>query len=286
MSMNHFMSGTHVTKIELSVQNLARSLEYYQHDLGFHLLEKTEQTAELGTAEGVKLLCLVERPTAIRKKRQAGMYHFAILLPTRMHLGMFLHHLIQRQVPVTGSADHGVSEAFYLEDPDQNGIEVYADKDYTHWYDEFQQMNMVTKELDYPGLYYEVEGDDSYLGLPNGSIVGHLHLYVSNLEASLRFYHEVLGFQLMVDTFPNALFLSDKQYHHHIAINTWLGKNIAPRDLTTLGMESFTLGFAKCEDVAKVLLRLKEFGYQIIETDSGYDTFDPDNNPIHLRLIA
>ena len=280
------MSGTHVSKINLSVQNLARSLQYYQIDLGFHLLEKTDHTAELGTADGVKLIGLVERPTAVRKKRQAGMYHFAILLPTRKHLGAFLRHLIHRQIPVTGSADHGVSEAFYLEDPDQNGIEVYADKDHSQWYDEFRQMNMVTKELDYPGLYYEVENDDAFNGLPQGSIVGHLHLYVSNLDRSRLFYNEVLGFQLMVDTFPNALFLSDQKYHHHIAINTWLGKNIPPRDLATLGMESFTLSFASCDEIAKVLHQLKEFGFQVRETDSGYDTIDPDNNPIHLRLNA
>ncbi|MDP2424874.1 MAG: VOC family protein [Candidatus Izemoplasmatales bacterium] len=284
MTSNEFMTGTRVTQIELNVSSLARSLQYYHHDLGFTILEKTEGSAILGTKDFQPFLRLVQTPTLPYIKKQAGLYHFAILLPTRQDLGRFLRHLIVKQIPVTGSADHGVSEAFYLEDPDRNGIEVYSDRDHRMWYDEFKELKMFTKELDYPGLYYEAEHVEPYAGIPDGSLLGHIHLYVRDLAKSRVFYENAIGFHPMVENFPGALFLSDQQYHHHLGLNTWLGKGIPKRNPQSLGMVSCMIRFPNCETMNESLNNLKDLGFVVEETNSGYLTKDPDDNTIHLRL--
>lgn len=284
MNPRNFMSGTRVSAVSLIVRDLARSLQYYQEDLGFSLLKRSDRTAALGTKSGAHLLTLVERPNAAVVRRQLGLYHFAVLLPTRKDLGAFLRHLIVRQTPVGGSADHGVSEAFYLEDPDSNGIEVYADKDVTEWVDEFGASTMTTKALDYSGLYYEVDSDLAYDGLPEGTMLGHLHLYVADLERSKRFYVDGIGLQVTVDSYPGALFLSDNGYHHHLGLNTWLGKNARPRRKDSVGMDSATFEYPTCETLMDALARFKQLGFATTETEGGYETADPDGNVIRLNL--
>lgn len=286
MNPRNFMTGTRVSSVSLSVRDLARSLKYYQDDLGFSVLRQSEGTAELGTKTGRLLLTLVERPNGAVLRRQLGLYHFAVLLPTRQDLGAFLRHLIVRQTPVGGSADHGVSEAFYLEDPDSNGIEVYADKDDSQWVDEFGQSTMTTKALDYTSLYYEVDSDEAYAGLPEGTILGHLHLYVTDLNRSKRFYVDGIGLKVTVDTVPGALFLSDNGYHHHLGLNTWLGKNARPRRKDSIGLEVATFGYPTCVTLMDALERLKSLGFAVSETNAGYETADPDGNVIRLHLIA
>jgi catechol 2,3-dioxygenase len=283
MKPTPFMTGTRVSYIAISVRNLARSIAFYQNDLGFSILSQTATSVDLGSASGEHILTLVERPDSAVARRQLGLYHFAILLPTRQDLGAFLRHLIVRQTPVGGSADHGVSEAFYLEDPDQNGIEVYADKDTALWYDEFKQMTMTTREIDYEGLYYEVDSDDSYRGIPEGTILGHLHLYVADLERSRHFYVDGIGFSMTVDSYPGALFLSDNGYHHHVAINIWLGKHAKPRQKNAVGLEQATFVFSTCESLQGAIDRLTSLGYPVKETANGYSTNDPDGNPIALQ---
>lgn len=283
MNSRPFMTGTRVSDVTISVRNLVRSLAFYQTDLGFFVLRQTDTTASLGTPSGDVILTLVERPDSAVARRQLGLYHFAVLLPSRKDLGAFLRHLIVRQTPVGGSADHGVSEAFYLEDPDQNGIEVYADKDTAEWYDEFNQMTMTTRPIDYTGLYYEVDSDDSYHGIPDGTILGHLHLYVGNMEASKRFYVDGIGLAVTVETYPGALFLSDNGYHHHVAINTWLGKHAKQRQKNAVGLEEATFVFPTCESLQSAINRLTSLGYPVSETQSGYSTKDPDGNSIRLH---
>jgi catechol 2,3-dioxygenase len=279
-----FMTGTSVTDVTISVRDLNRSLDYYRSDLGFSLLKRSVDSADLGTPSGIRLITLLERKDAIAIKRQLGLYHFAILLPSRKDLGAFLRHLIVRQTPVGGSADHGVSEAFYLEDPDHNGIEVYADKDSSLWQDEFGQTTMTTQALDYSSLYYEVETDDAYRGIPDGTILGHLHLYVGNLERTKRFYVEGIGLKVTVDTYPGALFLSDNGYHHHLGVNTWLGKNAMPRRKDSIGLESASFGFGTCEALMDALARLKSLSAPIREENGAYVTADPDGNALRLYL--
>lgn len=283
MNPSPFMTGTRVRDVTISVRNLSRSLAFYQTDLGFFVIRQTDTSAVLGTPSKDPILTLVERPDSAVARRQLGLYHFAVLLPTRKDLGAFLRHLIVRQTPVGGSADHGVSEAFYLEDPDQNGIEVYADKDASAWFDEFNQMTMTTLPIDYSGLYYEVDSDDSYRGIPDGTILGHLHLYVKDLEASKHFYVDGIGLTVTVDSYPGALFLSDNGYHHHVAINTWLGKHAKPRQKNAVGLEEATFVFPSCESLQSAINRLRDLGYPVLETQSGYSTTDPDGNLIQLH---
>jgi len=279
-----FMTGTRVTDVTVSVRDLTRSIDYYENDLGFAVLRRTADQADLGTPSGVRLITLLERKDAMAVKRQLGLYHFAILLPSRKDLGAFLHHLIVRQTPVGGSADHGVSEAFYLEDPDHNGIEVYADKEPSSWQDEFGHTTMTTQALDYSSLYYEVDADDAYKGLPDGTILGHLHLYVGNLERTKRFYVDGIGLKVTVDTYPGALFLSDNGYHHHLGVNTWLGKNASARRKDSLGLESASFGFATCETLIDALARLKSLGVPVREESGAYVVADPDGNALRLYL--
>lgn len=281
---NNYMDGIRPYTLTILVSSLVKSKNYYHHDLGMSIILETEGRIVLGSSDFTPILELIEQPDFPLIRQQAGLYHFAILLPNRKELGRFLHHLIKRQIPVSGGADHGVSEAFYLSDPDQNGIEVYCDKSADVWYNEFKEMNMITAQLDYQGIFYEAEQEEPYLTLPKGSILGHMHLKVRDLEKSRNFYEKMLGFNVMVDQYPGALFLSSNQYHHHLGLNTWSGKNIAKRKSASLGLDSFTLVYPNCESLQAVLDRLKNNQLNVSETADGYMVLDPDFISIKLQL--
>src|SRR5690554_5749089 len=153
--MEAFMENYHtkafmqVTDVTLMVSNIETSLKFYQEAFGFKLLEKVDNIYKLGTHTGTHLITLINNPLATPKQRTTGLYHYAILLPSRAHLGQFIKHMIATKTQVTGGADHGISEALYLDDPDGNGIEIYVDKPKNEWprFDE-----VVNSPMDYQGL--------------------------------------------------------------------------------------------------------------------------------------
>ena len=215
-------AATRVGAVRLQVADLARSLAYYGEVLGLRVLDRSDGAARLGAESGDESLVeLRERPGAapVPELGRLGLYHFAILLPERAALGAFLRHLGELGERA-GSADHLVSEALYLRDPDGLGIEVYADRPRAEWRHRSGQLVMATEPLDGAGVLRAAEGR-AWTGMPAGTTVGHVHLHVGDIGEAEAFYHAALGLDETVWSYPGALFLSAGGYHHHLGLNTW-----------------------------------------------------------------
>jgi catechol 2,3-dioxygenase len=214
---------TGVGVVRLQVGELDRSLEYYTRVLGFSVMTRDEQRAALSPHGETRALVQLEEKRGVQPVPRGGLlglYHFAILVPDRAALGRFVAHLARLGMHA-GSADHAVSEAIYLSDPDGLGIEVYADRPRTAWRsDSTRQLFMTTAPLDVSGVVAAAAGVP-WTGMPPGTTIGHVHLHVGDLGAAEAFYHRGLGFDKIVWNFPGALFLSAGGYHHHLGANTW-----------------------------------------------------------------
>lgn len=210
--------------LRLQVSDLQRSIEYYTKTIGLRLHRKHAALAVLGTSSHEEpLVELVEKPgvAPVPPRGRLGLYHFALLLPDRPSLARFALHLANRGERV-GTADHLVSESFYLQDPDGLGVEVYADRPRSSWPSSGGELRMDTLPLDVNDLVTEA-GEEGWDGVPVATSVGHVHLHVSDLDQAARFYATGLGFEPTVSSFPGALFLSAGGYHHHLGLNTWAG---------------------------------------------------------------
>ena len=199
---------TRLGHVHLTVSDLERSLTFYQGVLGFQLHRGEGDTASLGAGRD-DLLVLTERPGAIRVPHRSGLYHYAILVPSRLALAGSLKNLIETDVRQVGGADHLVSEALYLEDPDGNGIEIYRDCPRSQWQYDSGILRMATDPLDYTGILDELNGSPArWTGLHPDTVLGHMHLHVSDLADATDFYEQVLGFDLVTSMGGTASFLS------------------------------------------------------------------------------
>ncbi len=215
-------------RVALSVADLSRSLAYYQEHIGLQLLAREGDTAVLGVPE-TPLLVLQEQPGARPSRQATGLYHFAILLPSRLDLARTLAHFVQAQTPLVGASDHGVSEALYLTDPDGHGIEMYRDRPRAEWPYAGDQLRMVTEPFDVEGVLAELSPETAvWQPLPPGTTMGHVHLHVSQLAAAVAFYRDALGLDVMMQMGGSAGFLSFGGYHHHLGLNTWAGVGAPP----------------------------------------------------------
>jgi catechol 2,3-dioxygenase len=211
-----------VGRVKLQVSDLARSLDYYQRVIGLHAKDSSATHAALGPHGDPSVLVeLRERKGArtVPRRGLLGLFHFAILLPDRPSLGRFLGNLAELgEQP--GMSDHLVSEAIYLQDPDNLGIEVYADRPRSQWRMAGDQMEMATNPLDVRDVL-AASGGSPWTGAPKGTTMGHVHLHVGDIEGAASFYHEALGLDKVVWNYPGALFMSAGGYHHHLGTNTW-----------------------------------------------------------------
>jgi catechol 2,3-dioxygenase len=214
--------ATHVGAVHLQIADLSRSLDYYTTVLGMSVLDRTQTVAWLG-ADGSRLpLVIVHEKRGVApapRRGRFGLYHFAVLLPDRAALGRFAAHLLRGGVR-PGMADHAVSEALYLTDPDGLGIEVYADRPRSTWSARDGELVMVTEPLDISGLMAAGQ-DGEWTGMPVGTTMGHVHLHVGDLAEAEAFYHRALGLDKTVWGYPGALFLSAGGYHHQLGVNIW-----------------------------------------------------------------
>ena len=270
---------------ELSVSDLPRSLAFYQTVLGLSVLSQATGRAELGVAgaEG-PLLVLHALAQPALPQRASGLYHFALLLPSRADLGRFLRHVAGLEIRI-GASDHLVSEAIYLNDPDGHGIEVYRDRPRSEWPYEVgpqgQQLRMATDPLDVQGVL-DSAGTTGWNGLPAGSSMGHLHLKVSDQRAASAFY-QALGFEPVVEL-PGASFLSVGGYHHHLGLNTWesRGAGAPAANTPALRLAHFSVEAAK---FPALLARLEALQVPLQVTADGTE---PDwaelTDPSGIRL--
>jgi catechol 2,3-dioxygenase len=269
--------------VRLQVGDLDRSVGYYDRVLGLQVLESTAETATLA-AQGADMprIELVELRGAapVPRRGRLGLYHFALLLPDRASLGRFAAHLAALG-EYAGMADHLVSEALYLTDPDGLGIEVYADRPRSTWREEGGVLAMATDPLDLDDLA-RAAGIHPWTGMPAGTRMGHIHLHVGDLEAAAGFYHRGLGLDRVVLNFPGALFMSAGGYHHHLGTNTWA----AGAPTATAGdarLLDWTLRLPAASDVDAVARSLAASGHKV-RRDSG-DRVATDPWGIEIRLI-
>jgi catechol 2,3-dioxygenase len=221
--------------VHLSVASLARSVDYYENDIGLQVHRRAEDTVTLGTG-GEDLLILTEQPGARPADGFAGLFHFALLVPDRTDLARWLVHAARDRVALTGMSDHAFSEALYLRDPDGHGIEIYADRPRELWEGRVDQL-MTTMPLDTDALVATL-GDPAaatFDGLAAGTVMGHVHFRVSEVHETADFYRE-LGFDQMAMLGGQSVFLGWNGYHHHVGANTWESRGApqAPEDRARL----------------------------------------------------
>lgn len=263
-------------RVQLQIANLERSIRFYEGVLGLHVLDRNEERSVLGAQDDLTpLVELVEQPDTqpVPRHGRLGLFHVALRLPNRGTLGRFVRHLGDMDVDV-GTSDHRVSEAIYLKDPDGLGIEVYADRPRSSWtYDADGQIEMTTEPLDVRSLV-DASGASSWTGAPAGTVVGHVHLHVGDLERAAAFYHEALGFDKTVWSYPGALFFSAGGYHHHLGTNVWAGDAPAPRDRDAQLLE-WTLVVPDPGSADATASSLEEAGYAATRDSGTYVTQDP-----------
>jgi catechol 2,3-dioxygenase len=275
--------STHVGSVDLQVSDLERSLAYYQQVLGLQLLSREKDRAEFGAADSpVPLVRLHERRGARRVPPQGrlGLYHFAILLPDRAALGRFVAHLAESGARA-GAADHLVSEALYLHDPDGLGIEVYADRPRDTWQSVDGELRMATLPLDMPGLVDAASGE-RWRGMPAGTIMGHIHLHVGDLPLASSFYHAALGLDTMVWSYTGALFMAAGGYHHHLGLNTWAGPDAVAAQEDEARLLAWQLVLPDATSVAEARHSVASNGFNIRDTEDGWFSGDPWGTTLHV----
>lgn len=272
----------YVSELLLKVENITRAKEFYKSIMGFEILEDKGKEVELTSNGKDSIITLLEPENVIAKEqRRTGLYHIAILLPDKIQLGLFLKNIRDKSYPIIGGSNHGVSNAIYLQDPDDNGIEVYADLDPNKWKRDGKEVEMVTLPLDYDKLIDET-GDKDWQGAPDDTIIGHIHLHVKDLEEADKFYTEGLGMDLVSRAGRSASFYSSKGYHHHIAANIWNGRGSPPLDENSVGMKHYTLKFPNEELLKDAFDRVNDLGYKAYKKDGDIYIEDPSSNLIRL----
>ncbi|HZO74945.1 MAG TPA: VOC family protein [Ktedonobacteraceae bacterium] len=276
---------TRIGTATLRVAQLDRSLHFYEDVLGFRRLEQTPEKVVIGAEDMTPLLVLTEEPGAQPQPRQfAGVYHIAILLPSRAELGQLLARMIEAGIEI-GQGDHLVSEALYISDPDAIGLELYRDRpsDTWHWSEE-KRVQMASNPVDLEGMLAEGEqSSHSWTGLPAGTRIGHMHLRVGDIAQAEHFYHTILGFDITAQV-PGALFVSAGGYHHHIGLNTWESRGAGPAPAHTAGLRSFEVLLPDREALKEVQARLTAAQIPFQEEATSITVADPWQNQMTLHV--
>ena len=239
--MDALPADTRIGSVRLHVADLERQVGFYTSMLGLRLLREDGGSASLGAGEAaVPLLWLDEVPGAPPPHpRSTGLFHMAFLLPGRSDLGAAVLGLSERGWGFDGFADHAVSEAVYLADPEGNGIELYADRPREQWRRVGSELFITTEPLDLRSLTEAAPGPSR--SLPSGTVMGHVHLKVSSLAAAEDFYVRRLGFDVTARSYPGAMFVSAGGYHHHVGLNVWSSRRGSPPPEGSRGLASFDL---------------------------------------------
>jgi catechol 2,3-dioxygenase len=272
----------HVGAVRLQVSDLPRSLDYYEHVLGLSVLDRSLDTATLGTEGSRRTLVRLHAKHGIQPAPRGGafgLYHFAVLLPERAALGRFAAHLSRLNIRA-GTADHLVSESFYLADPDGLGIEVYADRPRETWKTRGREIAMAVDPLDVAGLI-AAAGPVAWQSAPAATTIGHMHLHVGDLDRSEAFYHSALGFNKTLWSFPGALFFAAGGYHHHLGTNTWSHGPTAADDQARL--LEWELVVPDADVAAAAADSLDRAGYASDDTGAGWVSSDPWGT--RLRIV-
>ena len=271
-----------VGMVTLRVRKLDPVADFYRDVIGLAVMERDATSATLG-AGGVKLLVLEAHPNAAdEQKRAAGLYHTAFLMPTRKDLARWLVHAAKNKVPLSGFADHLVSESVYLDDPEGNGIEVYADRPPETWKWDGGSVAMATDQLDIDDLVSLTSTKTSdYAKAPDGLRIGHMHLRVGDLAQANGFYRAAIGFDPTRER-QGAAFLSSGRYHHHLGLNVWQSAGAGRRDDKATGLAWFSLEIEKPDLFDAQEKRLRKAGSDIVTVTDGIEVSDPWGTRVRL----
>ena len=281
---------TRLGQVHLQVADLTRSVSFYQDVLGLRFVDGSGPSAVLAAhGDDSPLVELRELPGArpVPRKGGLGLYHFAILLPDLPSLGRFVRHLDEIGVRA-GAGDHLVSESFYLQDPDNLGIEVYADRPRSTWRRVGRELMMATDPVDV-GALLQAAGEARWTGAPAGTTMGHVHLHVGDLEQADAFYSEAVGFDCTVWHYPGALFLAAGGYHHHLGTNTWAGPDATPPEADDARLLEWTVVLPDGASLSSAEESLTSSGYATERgggSDGSSDVLTRDPWGTQLRLVT
>ncbi|EEO3682748.1 VOC family protein [Listeria monocytogenes] len=268
-------------EVVLNVGHLKEMAGFYQEVIGLKLLEENERMVRLGVSGSDEALLVLKKidNAVVPEVPRIGLFHTAFLLPTRESLADVLLHLAKSGYPIDGAGDHAYSEALYLHDIEGNGIEIYADRPKAEWMrDGDGNLPMVTEQVDVDSLL-QIATDEPFTGMPNGTIIGHVHLQVADADKAEQFYKEVLGMNLTT-AIPSARFFAAGDYHHHIGSNVWAGRNLELLQENEMGLAWFTI---ITPDKDAIITNLIEQGYDVKRLENTISVTDSNGIKIHFK---
>ncbi|EAE4914686.1 VOC family protein [Listeria monocytogenes] len=268
-------------EVVLNVGHLKEMADFYQEVIGLKLLEENERMVRLGVSGSDEALLVLKKidNAVVPEVPRIGLFHTAFLLPTRESLADVLLHLAKSGYPIDGAGDHAYSEALYLHDIEGNGIEIYADRPKAEWmHDGDGNLPMVTEQVDVDSLL-QIATDEPFTGMPNGTIIGHVHLQVADADKAEQFYKEVLGMNLTT-AIPSARFFAAGDYHHHIGSKVWAGRNLELLQENETGLAWFTI---ITPDKDAIITNLIEQGYDVKRLENTISVTDSNGIKIHFK---
>jgi catechol 2,3-dioxygenase len=277
--------ATSMGAVRLTVADLDGMRDFYRDAIGLAELEQHDGIVRLGTddAAGRPIVELVGDPDAPPRPRgTSGLFHQAILVPTRADLARALQRVAEADWRLSGASDHLVSEALYLSDPEGNGIELYRDRPQEEWPVRDGVLQMDSLPLDLDGVLGELSREHAGKGMPAGTRIGHVHLNVGDLTAAEAFYSGALGFDITVRGYPGALFVSAGGYHHHLGLNTWAGEGAPPPPSGSRGLSQFEVRLPGTDQLAAEENRLREAGFDPDREGDQVSVTDPSGNRVIL----
>jgi catechol 2,3-dioxygenase len=279
---------TTIGTVALTVSDVDRSRTFYERAIGLRATELDDGKLALGVAGERPLIELRGDSSAPRLNRRApGLYHLAILVPTRLDLAFALARLAQERWPLDGASDHLVSEALYLSDPDGNGIEIYRDRPRGDWPRAGDELRMATLPLDLDDVLTELgAATELQVAAASATTIGHVHLQVADLAQAEAFYHGLLGFDVVVRGFPSALFVSAGGYHHHVGLNTWHSAGAAPAEPGSIGLRNFEVVLPSADALEQTLARVRDAGVETEISDGRILVRDPFGNGVVLTSLC
>ena len=266
--------------VRLKVRDLETVSAFYQQVLGLGSVETGDTRVVLGTGSTPLLEIQGDPSLTPLDPRQAGLFHTAFLMPARADLARWVAHVAEARVPLQGASDHIVSEALYLADPEGNGIEVYADRPVSRWRSQSGDIRMTTDPLDVQDLLKSAEGAE-WSGLPEGGIVGHVHLQVGDTPAADRFYRDVLGLDIAA-RYPGASLYGSGGYHHQLAGNVWNSRSAGVRPKGMAGLDRVEIVVRDAAEIASIAVRAESAGTPIMNDADGITLHDPWGTAVAL----
>ena len=278
-----YNSKIHLAEVALNVKDLESQIAFYHQLLGLEILSQSEGEAVLGAGDKA-LVKLIKTDDTRNPKQTYGLYHMALLLPSQEDLANVFKHLLDLKIPLVGGADHGYSEAIYLEDLEGNGIELYRDKPVTVWdIREDGRIIGVTEEL-YAQDIYQLGKEIEPFAIASGTRMGHVHLSVKNSREASTFYQESLGLEDKF-TIPHASWIASGTYHHHLAVNEWGGKNLVRREHGMVGLAYYVVEVENKEFLVNLFTQAQDWQEQLRWISSSeFSVTDKDGIVTRVRV--